>query len=259
MKTAVFLYKGNHALDAGFGVAYRYGVDHSGFSLRGEIEYQTARNQRERQLMQMYNQQGITENYPQYAANDKANTASNAVYGKNEEKKPYIFSKEMRALLGYKESKNDYKAYNSSGGGIGALGMYQIRKGGLIDAGYLTKDNKWTGKSGSKSIEDFLNNPKVQENAFDEYMKVQYRYLSHFGETKYVGAEFKGVTSNFKVTDTGLLAAIHRTGIDYMNKFFKNLEKDKDGMYYMDYSKIQNTDLKTKFLWIETRLREFEE
>ena len=57
---------------------------------------------------------------------------------------------------------------------------------------------------------------------------------------KYVGAEFKGVTSNFKVTDTGLLAAIHRTGIDYMNKFFKNLEKDKDGMYYMDYSKIQN-------------------
>ena len=30
-------------------------------------------------------------------------------------------------------------------------------------------------------------------------------------------------------------------------------------MYYMDYSKIQNTDLKTKFLWIETRLREFEE
>ena len=137
--------------------------------------------------------------------------------------------------------------------------MYQIRKDGLIDTGYLTKDNKWTGKNGIKSIEDFLNNPKVQEKAFDEYMKVQYRYLSHFGETKYVGAEFKGVTSNFKVTDTGLLAAIHRTGIDYMNKFFKNLEKDKDGMYYMDYNKIQNTDLKTKFLWIETRLREFEE
>ena len=199
------------------------------------------------------------QNSPQYAANDKSNMASDAVYGKNEEKKPYIFSAEMRALLGYKESKNNYKAYNSSGGGIGALGMYQIRKGGLIDAGYLTKDNKWTGKNGIKSMEDFLNNPKVQEMAFDEYMKVQYRYLSHFGETKYVGAEFKGVKSNFKVTNTGLLAAIHRTGIDYLNKFFKNLEKDKNGMYYMDYNKIQNKDLRTKFLWIETRLREFEE
>ena len=197
-----------------------------------------------------------TKNFPQYAANDKTNTATDAVYGKNEEKKPYIFSTEMRALLGYKESKNDYKAHNSSGGGIGALGMYQIRKDGLIDAGYLTKDNKWTGKNGIKSMEDFLNNPKVQEMAFDEYMKIQHRYLSHFGETKYVGAEFK---SNFKVTDTGLLAAIHRTGIDYMNKFFKNLEKDKNGMYYMDYNKIQNKDLRTKFLWIETRLREFEE
>ena len=69
MKTAVFLYKENPTLDAGFGVAYSYGVDHSGFSLRDEIEYQTARNQRERQLMQMYNQQGITENYPQYTTN----------------------------------------------------------------------------------------------------------------------------------------------------------------------------------------------
>ena len=195
---------------------------------------------------------------PQYAENDKANTANDVGYGKNEEKKPYMFSTEMRALLGYKESKNDYKAYNPSGGGIGALGMYQIRKDGLIDTGYLTKDNKWTGKNGIKSIEDFLNTPKVQEMAFDEYMKVQYRYLSHFGETKYVGAKFKGITSDFKVTDTGLLAAIHRTGIDYMNKFFKNIEKDKNGMYYMDYNKINNPDLKTKFIWIETRLREFE-
>ena len=43
-----------------------YGVDHKGFSLRDEIEYQTARDLRESQLMQMYNSQGITENYPQY-------------------------------------------------------------------------------------------------------------------------------------------------------------------------------------------------
>ena len=46
-----------------------YGVDHRGFSLRDEIEYQTARDNRESQMMQMYNQQGITENYPQYATN----------------------------------------------------------------------------------------------------------------------------------------------------------------------------------------------
>ena len=43
-----------------------YGVDHSGFSTRDELEYQMARQQRESQLMQNYNNQGITQDYPQY-------------------------------------------------------------------------------------------------------------------------------------------------------------------------------------------------
>ena len=29
-------------------------------------------------------------------------------------------------------------------------------------------------------------------------------------------------------------------------------------MYYMDYDKINDSDRKSKFLWIETRMREFE-
>ncbi|MBO6289378.1 MAG: hypothetical protein J6N45_03530, partial [Alphaproteobacteria bacterium] len=39
-----------------------YGVDHRGFSVRDEVEYQTARNNRENQIMDYYNNQGITEN-----------------------------------------------------------------------------------------------------------------------------------------------------------------------------------------------------
>ena len=46
-----------------------YGVDHSGFSNRDEIEYQIAREARENQIIQNYNNQGITENYPQYTTN----------------------------------------------------------------------------------------------------------------------------------------------------------------------------------------------
>ena len=46
-----------------------YGVDHSGFSNRDEIEYQIARGARENQIIQNYNNQGITENYPQYTTN----------------------------------------------------------------------------------------------------------------------------------------------------------------------------------------------
>jgi len=46
-----------------------YGVDHSGFSIADEINYQTAREQREAKLQQYYHAQGITENYPQYGTN----------------------------------------------------------------------------------------------------------------------------------------------------------------------------------------------
>ena len=46
-----------------------YGVDHSGFSTRDELEYQFARQNKENQLIQNYNNQGITKNYPQYGTN----------------------------------------------------------------------------------------------------------------------------------------------------------------------------------------------
>ena len=42
-----------------------YGVDHSGFSTRDEIAYQMARQQRENQMIKNYNNQGITQDYPQ--------------------------------------------------------------------------------------------------------------------------------------------------------------------------------------------------
>ena len=43
-----------------------YGVDHSGFTTRDEVAYQTARQQRENRIMQNYHNQGITQDYPQY-------------------------------------------------------------------------------------------------------------------------------------------------------------------------------------------------
>lgn len=42
-----------------------YGVDHSGFSTQDEVQYQTARVNRENELMSQMNSQGVTD-YPQY-------------------------------------------------------------------------------------------------------------------------------------------------------------------------------------------------
>ena len=58
-----------------------YGVNHNNFSLRDELEYQFARQKRENQLMQQYNNQDITENYPQYGTNFWGNSANNYGFG----------------------------------------------------------------------------------------------------------------------------------------------------------------------------------
>lgn len=55
-----------------------YGVDHSGFTTRDELEYQSARLARENQLADNFSKQGITEeNYPIYGTNFWGGTPEN--------------------------------------------------------------------------------------------------------------------------------------------------------------------------------------
>lgn len=72
---------GNHKTALGYetnnGGVDSYGVDHSGFSLRDELEYQFARSKREQELVENYNKQGITENYPQFDTNFWGGTSEN--------------------------------------------------------------------------------------------------------------------------------------------------------------------------------------
>ncbi len=53
-----------------------YGVDHSGFSTQDEVQYQTARVNRENELMSQMNSQGVTD-YPQYGTNFWGNSVDN--------------------------------------------------------------------------------------------------------------------------------------------------------------------------------------
>ena len=61
-----------------------YGVDHSGFTTRDELEYQRARTEREQQLIQEYNRRGIANNYPQYGTNFWGNPANNYGFGSSD-------------------------------------------------------------------------------------------------------------------------------------------------------------------------------
>ena len=63
-----------------------YGVDHSGFSTRDELEYQFARQNKENQLIRNYNNQGITKNYPQQGTNFWGNPDNNYSFGSSNKK-----------------------------------------------------------------------------------------------------------------------------------------------------------------------------
>ena len=72
--------------------------------------------------------------------------------------------------LGIRESGGNYRAFNR----YGYAGKYQMGETALVDAGYYRKisrkyNNDWSGdflgKDGVYSIQDFLMNPRAQENA----------------------------------------------------------------------------------------------
>jgi len=54
-----------------------YGVNHRNFSTRDEVEYQVARQEREKEYENYFKNQGITQNYPQFGSNFWGNNPQN--------------------------------------------------------------------------------------------------------------------------------------------------------------------------------------
>ena len=60
-----------------------YGVDHSGFSLRDELLYQTARNKREQELFENYERQGLDKDCPRLGTSFWGKPADNYGFGRS--------------------------------------------------------------------------------------------------------------------------------------------------------------------------------
>lgn len=144
--------------------------------------------------------------------------------------------------LGARESGGNYKAFNK----YGYAGKYQMGEAAMVDAGYYKKtsriyNNDWsgtfTGRDGVKSLQDFLNNPKAQENAQILFKKKQWGYLKAVGADKYSGQIING----YKITDSGLLAGAHLKGagsvITYLKSGGKDIGKDAFGTSVESYIK----------------------
>lgn len=95
----------------------------------------------------------------------------------------------LRELMLQRESSGRYTVINR----LGYLGGYQFGILALIDVGYIKykfkaegnsymeNDFVWTGLNGIKSRDDFLNNPDVQDAAFDAYASRNESILRNIG------------------------------------------------------------------------------
>lgn len=93
------------------------------------------------------------------------------------------------AQIGYSESSGNYQISNSQG----YQGKYQLGSNALQDVGFvkpgtpqtqeaLSNPNNWIGGAGKPAnLQEFLNNPDIQEQAMFDYTKKNYTALKNLG------------------------------------------------------------------------------
>jgi len=156
---------------------------------------------------------------------------------------------EGRPYFGYGTRVDDDDGY--------ALGRYQMRRPGLRDAGMLDGD-RWTGKYGINSIEDFSNNPAAQEAALKDLTAKIDGYIKRRGHDKRVG---KTIASDLGMLDLSygkLVAAIHNQGIGATSDYLRWIEQngwDSRGKV----KTISDEKRQKAFKGVETRLSKFPE
>ena len=140
------------------------------------------------------------------------------------------------------------------------LGMYQLSRDALVDAGFKNPDGSWKPGNalGVTSDEGFLrgaNAREVQEKAMEAVMRRNEAQLKAFGADAKIGTEVDGIKEKFPISDAGLAAAAHRAGANEVKSYLELMEQNG----WDSKKAVQNlsVDNDRRHRAVETRLREF--
>jgi len=148
----------------------------------------------------------------------------------------------LRTAMRARESSNNYMAVND----INYVGAYQMGAAALEDLGFLKKGSSkegnkavfnpenWTGKGNINSLEAFLKNEKVQDDAFNAYAQQNFKTLGRIGT---IGA------SSTPEEVAGYLAASHLLGAGGASKSLD--AKDKNNVTGRTYFNIAKEAINT--------------
>ena len=114
------------------------------------------------------------------------------------------------SAIAYRESSNRYDVVNK----WGYMGKYQFGRATLDNLGYKEITN-----------EQFLNNPKIQEEAMIKLLKSN-KHILRREIRKYCGTSIHGVY----ITESGLLAAAHLAGPGNVKKWLRRGKRFRDGL-----------------------------
>lgn len=136
------------------------------------------------------------------------------------------------------ESGGNYQAVNT----LNFVGAYQFGEAALIDLGYVRRDSDvydndfsggWTGKNGIRSVQGFLENERVQDQAAQQWMRLMWTYIEYHEIDGYAW-EMVGQT---ELTTSGMLAAAHLLGAGALKEYIESDgQKDLRDPYGMPLS-----------------------
>lgn len=134
------------------------------------------------------------------------------------------------------ESGGSYHARNSDG----CLGKWQFCKSGLWKIGLKDRSGRWTDYANGMGIEndkDFLNNPAVQDWAFNQLLKAHWGGIVDRGLDKYVGSNIRYKGNEYEITAPGLLCGAHLGGVGGVTAFLVNRSdrSDSNGTHVSKY------------------------
>jgi hypothetical protein len=160
------------------------------------------------------------------------------------------------------ELRNELHKLESPSKGYGEdlpqLGRYQMTVEALQDVGLMDENGNWTGKYGIHNKAQFLDNKKVQEQAFSEYLTALTGQLERNGAMNLVrersDRKIQGINGAFGLSQSGLIAAAHRRGASMVRQY---LEFEKAHGWKSNAAEFPAAKRKA-FLEVETRLRKFE-
>lgn len=166
-----------------------------------------------------YSTAGLVLNYTvSYDAETK--TGDLVLLSSNKSFSPYLGKSFVgfKEALAFKESRGDYSSVNT----LGYLGKYQFGKETLKLIGIY-------------DVEDFLNNPELQERAFIANAE-RNKWILRKDIKRFVGKKINGIL----ITESGILAAAHLAGPGSVKNYLRSygLENFSDAYgtsmeYYM--------------------------